>query len=61
MSHSGTSARESPWLRRGLLVGRLGGVLLLLLVVGAIGYHVVLFARTIPDGAQVGAVRSWPV
>ena len=49
------------WVRRGSLLGRLGGIVLLLLMLGTIGYHVVLFARTVPDGSQAGPVRSWPV
>ena len=55
------SPPTSDWVRRGSLLGRLGGIVLVLLCLGTIGYHIVLFARAVPDGAQAGAVRSWPV
>jgi len=54
-------ADAPAWIRRGSLLGRLGGIALVLLVLGTIGYHLVLFVRTVPDGSQAGAVRSWPV
>ena len=61
MTTNTMSPPTSDWVRRGSLLGRLGGIVLVLLCLGTIGYHIALFARAVPDGAQAGAVRSGPV